>query len=313
MNSSNTEEDTCPNNVTPAVALNDELLQPHTEHPLTTEEPLGSPELAKEVQEINKVDAEDIQVPPAEIIAKADPNLFIPGSCSGSEDERSILDDQEQPHIIPDTNKSPLIVASHAPATTETTTTTASGALDISPIYDPSKEQVVLVPSDDDDDSDGTDDELMRITEANRFIPPIKGEDEPTTPLTTATTQTKPSTKSLRSRSVSTRRHLLVFSDHPKETKKSDRIIVHNHYGAGPDGKLEGELRPTRRKRAYLVACDFSEESFHAIEWTMGTMMRDGDQLYVVTVVNREDNPEAVKQAGLSLAKEVRLSFRLKN
>jgi hypothetical protein len=80
---------------------------------------------------------------------------------------------------------------------------------------------------------------------------------------------------------------------------------VINHYGAGPEGTLTEDLKPTRKSRSYLVACDFSDESYHAIEWTMGTMMRDGDKLYVATAVNREDNPEAVKEAGLSLSKEV--------
>ncbi|KAG1081079.1 hypothetical protein G6F42_023087 [Rhizopus arrhizus] len=139
----------------------------------------------------------------------------------------------------------------------------------------------------------------MRITEANRFIPANTESPQPTQ-------QQRPRSKSLRSQSVSTRRQLLVFADKPTVTKKSDRIIVSNHYGAGPEGVLSSDLKPNRRCRSYLVACDFSDESYHAIEWTMGTMMRDGDKLYVVTAVNREDNPEAVKEAGLSLSKELK-------
>jgi hypothetical protein len=150
-----------------------------------------------------------------------------------------------------------------------------------------------------DTDDEETDDELMRITEANRYI----SIDEPKSADNTTTLASR--TKSLRSQSVSTRRHLLVFAENPTVTKKSDRIIVHNHYGAGLNGQLESNLKPTRRSRSYLVACDFSDESFNAIEWTMGTMMRDGDKLYVVTAVNREDNPELVKDSGLSLSKEV--------
>jgi hypothetical protein len=53
------------------------------------------------------------------------------------------------------------------------------------------------------------------------------------------------------------------------------------------------------------VACDFSKESLYALEWTMGTMMRDGDELHVSTVINREDNPEAVKATGLDQKGEV--------
>ncbi|KAG0737235.1 hypothetical protein G6F23_010467 [Rhizopus arrhizus] len=139
------------------------------------------------------------------------------------------------------------------------------------------------------------DEELHRITESNRYIP----FDEVIPPIDLTRV------RSLRSQDVDIRRHLLVFADKPSITKKSDRIMVKNHYGAGPEGQLAAQLKPKRRQRSYLVACDFSDESFNAIEWTMGTMMRDGDQLYVVTVVNRDDNPEAVKQAGLSLSKEL--------
>ncbi|CEI87095.1 hypothetical protein RMCBS344292_01515 [Rhizopus microsporus] len=153
----------------------------------------------------------------------------------------------------------------------------------------------VAKPNEEDEEEDVMDDELYRITESNRYIPyeeilppPILGR-----------------VKSLRSQDVDIRRHLLVFADKPSVTKKSDRIIVRNLYGAGPDGKLADNLKPKRKQRSYLVACDFSDESFNAIEWTMGTMMRDGDHLHIVTAVNREDNPDTVKQAGLSLSKEL--------
>ncbi|OBZ91916.1 hypothetical protein A0J61_00027 [Choanephora cucurbitarum] len=148
-----------------------------------------------------------------------------------------------------------------------------------------------------DEDESDMDDELMRITESNRYIPVLASEEIP---------KQLHSVKSLRSQSVTLRRHLLVFAEQQNTTKKSDRIIVSSHYGAGPEGVLPADLKPTRRSRAYLVACDFSDESFHAIEWTMGTMMRDGDKLYVATAVNREDNPDTVKEAGLSLSKELK-------
>ncbi|CAO3677375.1 unnamed protein product [Rhizopus stolonifer] len=153
----------------------------------------------------------------------------------------------------------------------------------------------VVKSEDDEDEEEEMDDELYRITESNRYIP----YDEVVPQIHLARVN------SLRSQDVDIKRHLLVFADKPSVTKKSDQIIVKNHYGAGPKGQLADNLKPRRRQRSYLVACDFSEESFSAIEWTMGTMMRDGDQLYVVTAVNRDDNPEAVKQAGLSLSKEL--------
>ncbi|KAG1141602.1 hypothetical protein G6F37_008354 [Rhizopus arrhizus] len=138
------------------------------------------------------------------------------------------------------------------------------------------------------------DQELYQITESNRYIPYEE--------------QVKPvmhRVKSLRSQDVTVRKNLLVFADKQNVTTQSDRIIVQHHYGAGPEGELSEEFRPKRRPRSYLVACDFSPESMHAIEWTMGTMMRDGDRLHVVTAVSREDKSEGVKQSGASFIKEL--------
>jgi len=50
-----------------------------------------------------------------------------------------------------------------------------------------------------------------------------------------------------------------------------------------PEGKLG-----TRRKRRYVIASDLSEESRYAVEWGIGTVLRDGDEMLVVTVVENE-------------------------
>jgi hypothetical protein len=50
-----------------------------------------------------------------------------------------------------------------------------------------------------------------------------------------------------------------------------------------PEGKLGG-----RRKRRYVVASDLSEESRYAVEWGVGTVLRDGDEMLIVTVVENE-------------------------
>jgi hypothetical protein len=257
----------------PTVKLNDHDI---SNHPLTTEEPSkGNPELLKEIKDMNMVDPEDKSVPTAVIVEKDDPNKL----SNNGQEEDIIVDD------VKPTTKNPISLPDHAEPTTVTTTTTATGALDITS------------PIDNEYSESDSDDELRRITESNRFIP-INNTD---------TIEKKPRerAKSLRSQSVSTRKQLLVFANNPQLTKTSDRIIVHNYYGAGPEGQLVDDLKPKRKTRQYLVACDFSDESFHAIEWTMGTMMRDGDKLHVVTAVNREDNPEIVKEAGLSLSKEL--------
>lgn len=50
-----------------------------------------------------------------------------------------------------------------------------------------------------------------------------------------------------------------------------------------PDSTL-GE----RRRRRYVIASDLSEESRYAVEWGIGTVLRDGDEMLIVTVVENE-------------------------
>ena len=44
----------------------------------------------------------------------------------------------------------------------------------------------------------------------------------------------------------------------------------------------------TRRIRDYLIATDLSEEAFYALEWTIGTVLRDGDTLYAIYAMDDE-------------------------
>ncbi|KAH7100432.1 hypothetical protein BKA62DRAFT_771463 [Auriculariales sp. MPI-PUGE-AT-0066] len=48
----------------------------------------------------------------------------------------------------------------------------------------------------------------------------------------------------------------------------------------------QGVYTPSGRR--YLVATDRSEESRYALEWAIGTVIRDGDELFVVTVVETD-------------------------
>lgn len=43
-----------------------------------------------------------------------------------------------------------------------------------------------------------------------------------------------------------------------------------------------------RRQRMYLVATDLSDEAAYALEWTIGTVLRDGDTLLAVYAVDEE-------------------------
>jgi nucleotide-binding universal stress UspA family protein len=50
-----------------------------------------------------------------------------------------------------------------------------------------------------------------------------------------------------------------------------------------PDGKLAG-----RSRRRYMIASDLGEESRYALEWGIGTVLRDGDELLVVHIIENE-------------------------
>ena len=53
--------------------------------------------------------------------------------------------------------------------------------------------------------------------------------------------------------------------------------------------KTQEEAREgSRRLRKYVVATDLSEEAKYALEWTIGTILRDGDILYAIYAVNEE-------------------------
>ncbi|KAF9077575.1 hypothetical protein BDP27DRAFT_477051 [Rhodocollybia butyracea] len=50
-----------------------------------------------------------------------------------------------------------------------------------------------------------------------------------------------------------------------------------------PEGKSLG-----RTKKKYIVASDLSEESRYAVEWGIGTVLRDGDEMLIVTIVEND-------------------------
>jgi hypothetical protein len=61
-----------------------------------------------------------------------------------------------------------------------------------------------------------------------------------------------------------------------------------------PDGFIRGTTpsnanrKPRKQKKTYVVASDLSEESYYAIEWAIGTVLRNGDELLFVTVMETD-------------------------
>ncbi|ETW81740.1 hypothetical protein HETIRDRAFT_475215 [Heterobasidion irregulare TC 32-1] len=66
-----------------------------------------------------------------------------------------------------------------------------------------------------------------------------------------------------------------------------------------------------RRSRRYMVGSDMSDESRYALEWAIGTVLRDGDELLIVTVVENESKidppvPNAADRAAKLRAQQER-------
>lgn len=65
---------------------------------------------------------------------------------------------------------------------------------------------------------------------------------------------------------------------------RTSRIIIRGDF----PGKQREAAEGLRRLRTYLVATDLSSEAAYALEWTIGSVLRDGDTLLAVFAVDEE-------------------------
>ncbi|KAJ5322483.1 hypothetical protein N7452_010772 [Penicillium brevicompactum] len=75
---------------------------------------------------------------------------------------------------------------------------------------------------------------------------------------------------------------------------RSIRTIVRGNFSSLQD---QGD-GSRRRRRKYLVATDLSEESVYALEWTIGTVLRDGDTIYAIYVMHEDSTTTSAVQVG---------------
>lgn len=68
------------------------------------------------------------------------------------------------------------------------------------------------------------------------------------------------------------------------ETQRVVRTILRGDYAEIFKEADEGN----RRVRKYLVATDLSAEAQHALEWTIGTILRDGDTLMAIYAIDQD-------------------------
>ncbi|KAF4590075.1 hypothetical protein EYR40_009526 [Pleurotus pulmonarius] len=112
----------------------------------------------------------------------------------------------------------------------------------------------------------------------NIVVPP-----EPYFPTTLNST---PSVRGKRNprRRKSTRHHDPLPSTTSRPVFQRDRCTITIVQG-DPEAKL---AQIGRRCKRYVVASDMSEESRYAVEWGIGTVLRDGDEMWVVNVVETD-------------------------
>ncbi|KAG0035222.1 hypothetical protein BGZ81_011266 [Podila clonocystis] len=69
-----------------------------------------------------------------------------------------------------------------------------------------------------------------------------------------------------------------------------------NSSTANSASNSSSSLVSTRGRKNYMVATDLSGESWHATEWAITTILRSGDEMNVVTIVEDDKNDNRIKK-----------------
>lgn len=101
-------------------------------------------------------------------------------------------------------------------------------------------------------------------------------------------------------RRKSTKTHELIQFQTSRPAFQRDRCTITVTQG-DPDAS-----RRYRKKRKYLVGSDLSNESRFAMEWAIGTVLRDGDELLLVTVIEADAKVDPVGQGPIDRTAKLR-------
>lgn len=175
-----------------------------------------------------------------------------------------------------------------------------------------------------DDELDIFDPETEHNTEANAFTDPVIGESlllaesdefdhdplgegvnviippEPYFPSTLNTRISRSNTKR------NPRRRKSVKTDEPLPLQTSRPIFQRDRCTIKVVQGNPDEALGDRRRRRYVVASDLSEEARYAVEWGVGTVLRDGDEMLVVTVVENDSKVDPPIPNTLDRAQKLR-------
>lgn len=81
---------------------------------------------------------------------------------------------------------------------------------------------------------------------------------------------------------------LVETAKNPARTRITLRYTGNNHRQQSDTIPDQEQRTSTRGRKNYMVATDLSGESWHATEWAITTILRNGDELNVVTIVEDE-------------------------
>jgi hypothetical protein len=82
------------------------------------------------------------------------------------------------------------------------------------------------------------------------------------------------------------------------EAHRCVRQVVRGDYSQFAEDAQKG----LRRQRVYLVSTDLSDEAAYALEWTIGTVLRDGDTLLAVYAVDEETGVTTTDASGAPIS-----------
>ncbi|KAK3813426.1 MAG: hypothetical protein J3Q66DRAFT_46858 [Benniella sp.] len=91
---------------------------------------------------------------------------------------------------------------------------------------------------------------------------------------------------------------LVETAKNPARTRITLKYSGNDHSQEKETDADQEQKTSTRGRKNYMVATDLSGESWHATEWAITTILRNGDELNVVTIVedDKSDNGKTVKK-----------------
>ncbi|KAJ7175809.1 hypothetical protein C8R46DRAFT_944872, partial [Mycena filopes] len=166
----------------------------------------------------------------------------------------------------------------------------------------------------DDDDDEWSDDDMFdpvteRNTEHNSIVAvPVQDDAEadplgegvnvvvPPDPYFPTTLNAGPTRSKRNPRRRKSTRHEPLALHTSRPVFQRDRCTITITQG-------EPDALEDRKRKRYIVASDLSEESRYAVEWGIGTVIRDGDEMMIVNILENETKvdppiPNAADRAG---------------